>query len=347
VAVSNANGCQAVSVPVVVAVNPGTTATFSYPAASYCQSALPVTPSVSGSSGGTFAATPAGLVLDAATGRLTPGSSLAGTFVVTYAVGGPCPSSSTATVVITAPVSAAFSYAAASYCATGTAVVTLGTGAAAGTFAATPAGLSLNATTGAIALAASLPGSYTVTNTVAAGGCAASSAAATLIVEPLPATPTLSVTSSGSTVTFTSSAAAGNQFLLNGQPIAGATGTTYVVPAPAPVGQYTVVVTSAAGCVSLPSVPQVITASRSALPANSLALYPNPTPNGYLTLSLTGPPQTWELTILNAVGQVVHQAKVAATTAPAQLDLGALPTGVYLLRVSSAAGTLSRRFVRE
>ena len=55
------------------------------------------------------------------------------------------------------------------YCATGTATVTL-TGQAGGTYTA-PAGVSINAATGAINLATSTPGTYTVTYTFTNGTC--------------------------------------------------------------------------------------------------------------------------------------------------------------------------------
>ncbi|MFC6224452.1 beta strand repeat-containing protein [Hymenobacter artigasi] len=347
VVVSSGSGCAATSPATAVTVNPATSATFSYAATGYCLSSATATPSIAGTTGGTFAST-AGLSLNAGTGTIDPASSTPGTYIVTYSVGGSCPSSSTATITISAPASAAFSYASASLCATGTATPALATGASAGTFSATT-GLSLNAGTGAINLAASTPGTYTVTNTVSsAGACGGATSTATLTINPLPTRPTLTAQYNGPTTTLTSSAATGNQFYFNGVAIAGATGLTYVVNSTAQLGSYTVTTTSAQGCTSLPSVALVVTATARQLAAAALQVYPNPTPDGKLTIELSGTHQPTQLTVLNAVGQVVYRAVLPATAAAQQpIDLSALPSGVYLLRATSADGTATRRFVRE
>ena len=350
VVVTNAGGCAATSAAVAVTVTPATSAAFSYPAGSYCQGGGSVTPSVTGTTGGTFSAG-TGLSLNAQTGALNPAASTPGTYTVTYSVGGACPSSSTASIVISAPATAAFSYASASLCASGSAPATLGTGATAGTFTST-SGLSLNAQTGAINLAASTPGTYTVTNTVAAtGACGAATATATVTINALPAAPTVSVQYNGPTTILTSSAAPTSgsyQWFLNGQPISGATSQTYAVTGSAQFGSYTVVVTSAQGCASPASAPLTVTAAAKPLAA-ALELYPNPTSTGRLTLTLSGYAKPLELTVLDAVGRVVYRTTVrpAASTATQELDLSPLPVGTYLLRASSADGTLIRRLVRE
>ena len=347
VVVTNASGCAATSPATALTVNPATTATFSYPATAYCLSSPTATPSITGTTGGTFSAAP-GLTLNAGTGTLDPSTSTPGTYTVTYSVGGTCPSTGTASITISAPASAAFSYGSASLCASGTAAPTLATGATAGTFSSTT-GLSLNTNTGAIDLAASTPGTYTVTNAVSnAGACGAASSTATVTINALPARPTLTVVYNGPTTTLTSSAATGNQFYLNGTAIAGATGPTYVVNgAPAQYGPYTVTTTSAQGCTSLPSTAVLVTATARQLAATTLQLYPNPTPGGQLTVALTGAHLPVQLTVLNAVGQVVYRASMAAAATQQALDLSALPSGVYLLRAATAEGSVSRRFVRE
>ncbi|WP_201983294.1 T9SS type A sorting domain-containing protein [Hymenobacter rubidus] len=347
VVVTSAGGCSATSPATTVTLNPATSAAFSYPATGYCLSSPVSTPSITGTTGGTFAST-TGLNLNAATGAINPAASTPGTYTVTYSVGGVCPSSSTATVTISAPASAAFSYASSSLCATGSAVPTLATGASAGTFSSTT-GLTLNTATGAITLSSSAPGTYTVTNTVSnAGACGIATSTATVTINALPARPTVSAQYNGPTTTLTSSAATGNQWYLNGVLIPGATGTTYVVNSAAQLGTYTVVSTSAQGCASPASAPLVVTATARQLADAALQVYPNPTPDGKLTLELGNVHQSVQLTVLNAVGQVVYrQLLPAASTTPQPLDLSQLPTGVYLLRAASADGTATRRFVRE
>src|SRR5439155_2704161 len=83
--------------------------------------------------------------------------------------------------------------------------------------------------------------------TVTSLGCtSAASAPTTVVVNPIPATPTITPGSAttfcaGGSVTLTSSSASGNQWFLNGNAIGGATNDTYVASAS---GDYTVKVTS-------------------------------------------------------------------------------------------------------
>ena len=170
-----------------------TTATFSYgTAASYCVSGTtnPTVTLGTGSTAGTFTST-TGLTINATTGAITLGSSTPGTYTVTNTVAGNgtlCASSATTSVTITAAPTANFSYAAGPFCVSGATnpTVTLATGATAGTYSSTT-GLNLNATTGAITLSSSTPGTYTVTNTVAAAnGCAAATSTATVTINAAP-----------------------------------------------------------------------------------------------------------------------------------------------------------------
>ena len=110
VVVTTADACTATSAPTAVTVNPNTTAGFAYGAAAYCQTGTSPTPTVTGTAGGAFSST-AGLSLDAATGAVNLGASTAGTYTVTYAVGGSCPSSTTQQLTVTTPAQAAFSIA--------------------------------------------------------------------------------------------------------------------------------------------------------------------------------------------------------------------------------------------
>jgi hypothetical protein len=106
---------------------------------------------------------------------------------------------------------------------------------------------------------ATAAGDYT--DIVTTSGCAsAPSAATTVTVNPIPATPTITpggptTFSAGGSVTLTSSSAGGNQWYLNGNPIGGATNQNYVAAAS---GDYTVTVTTL-GCTSTPSAAVTVT----------------------------------------------------------------------------------------
>jgi len=197
------------------------------------------------------------------------------------------------------------------------------------------------------------PGSLTATTyfrrQVTAGGCSATSAATTVLVNARPVTPTLSAQYNGTNTTLTSSAASGNQFYFNGVVIPGATAATHVVSAASPLGAYTVVVTSAAGCASAASTPLTVTSSVKPLAGTTLSVYPTPTPDGKLRVELTGYRQAVTLTVRNTLGQVVYSATVPAAggTTTQGVNLTYLPVGVYILQAKSAGGLDTRRVVKE
>src|SRR5205814_6828052 len=92
-----------------------------------------------------------------------------GTYTITYSfTAGACSNTTTASITINALPTATINYAGSPYCATGTATVTQ-TGTAGGIYTA-PVGVVINAATGDIDLAASTPGTYTVTYSFTSGG---------------------------------------------------------------------------------------------------------------------------------------------------------------------------------
>jgi hypothetical protein len=88
-----------------VQVVPGNaSATIAYAPSTFCASiSSPQNPTISGTQGGTFSASPAGLIINASTGAITPQGSSPNTYTITYSVaGGSCGSfSTTASVTIT------------------------------------------------------------------------------------------------------------------------------------------------------------------------------------------------------------------------------------------------------
>ncbi|GAB3851392.1 hypothetical protein GCM10028822_18010 [Hymenobacter terrigena] len=358
VTVTNSAGCTATATATVTA-SPPTTATFAYNGSSFCVGGANPAPAVTGTVGGTFSAA-AGLSLAAATGIINLSASTPGTYTVTYAVSGPCPSSATQNVTITAPATAAFSYPTTGSCAGTASTLTpaLGTSTA-GTFTLPAAtGLSVNAATGVVTVSATaVAGTYTVTNTVAAsGGCAAATSAATVTINALPATPTYTYTyPTPSTVHMTSSVApagtAYQWYLTTGTSttaIAGATAQTYTAAGATAPGAYTVrFLSTATGCQSLPSPPLTVTSTAQPLTGTSLHLFPNPTADGRLTLELRGYAKAVKLTVIDALGRVLFAQEVAPGQTRAQLDLSSSAAGIYLLRAATDRGNDVRRIVRE
>jgi pectin methylesterase-like acyl-CoA thioesterase len=90
-----------------------------------------------------------------------------------------------------------------------------------------------------------------------------------------------------------------------------------------------------------------ITATTSAQVAD-IQLYPNPTPDGHLTLALRNYREPAQLSICNALGQRVASATVAAGGAGQVLDLSGLAPGVYMVQARTASGeSVVRRLVRQ
>ncbi|MBI2268887.1 MAG: gliding motility-associated C-terminal domain-containing protein [Bacteroidetes bacterium] len=165
-------------------------ATFGYTASPYCQNAADPSPVYSGGgTAGSFTSTP-GLSINSGTGSINLNTSTPGTYTVTntIAASGGCPAvTATATITITTQPIATFSYTGSPYCQNSTdpSPVFSG-GGTAGTFTSTP-GLNINSVTGTINLNASIPGTYTVTNTIAAsGGCPATTATSSITITAQP-----------------------------------------------------------------------------------------------------------------------------------------------------------------
>ncbi len=96
--------------------------------------------------------------------------------------------------------------------------------------------------------------------------------------------------------------------------------------------------------------PEILgTRAADALPA--LGIYPNPTPDGRLALTLTDAAAagSYAVAVQNLLGATLLQTRLRlAPGTPAALDLSALPPGVYVLRLTDAAGRAAvRRVVRE
>ncbi len=253
--VSLSGSCTGNSQNITVSVNPPDNAGFTYLSSSYCKSGTNPAAIISGVSGGSFTAGSGLVFANIYTGLINLSASAVGSYTVTYTTNSTCPNTATYNLSITAPVSPIFSYTGSPYCSNGmNPLPGFGAGAGAGTFSANPSGLAFNSTlTGEINLSASAPGTYTVTNTIAAAnGCASDYATALISINPLP------------TVNFSGLAASyfynDATVTLSGSPAGGTFSGTAISantfnPAQAGIGNFTITYTytNANGCTNAAS----------------------------------------------------------------------------------------------
>ncbi len=190
-------GCPSVTATDIIDVTTPPTASISYAGAPFCTS-ITTAQSVTqtGTIGGLYTATPAGLQIDQVTGAITPSSSTPGTYTVTYTIGaiGGCNAiNANTSVTITAERSATITYAGSPYCTSLVGNISASiTGSTGGVFSSTP-GLTISASTGAITPSSSSPGTYTISYTLAAGGgCAADVSTYDVTITGAPSSTTIS-----------------------------------------------------------------------------------------------------------------------------------------------------------
>ncbi|GAB3582025.1 hypothetical protein GCM10027345_25580 [Hymenobacter daeguensis] len=360
------NECaSATRTPLTVTVTPGLVATLPAATATSCGTTpYQLAGAIAGTAtGATYTASGTGTFAPNATtlnATYTPSAAdvAAGTVTLTLTPTGPgaaCTSTGQLVLTLATPPNTAFSYPAGSYCAGSAATIApvLATGAVTGTFSTTGTGLRLDPVTGVINLATQTSsGTFTITNTVTGtGACSTTTSTATVTINPGIATPTLTVQAlPGGGVQLSTNPVAGvlYQFFVGGQPVGPAsTAFSLTVPNVPVSGSYTVVLVVPGGCSSAPSTPVLVTgtavASRNGV---SLRVYPNPTTDGQLNVELAGANvNASQLTVLNALGQVVHTSTAMPGTVP--LKLGQLAAGVYTVRVQTSQGVLTQRVVRQ
>ena len=162
--ISASSGCNAVSTTAPVTITSAATALINYTNNPYCKSiGGTATIDRTGTSGGTYSATPAGLSLNTSSGSVNVGSSTAGTYKVIYtipAANGCAVYRDTADIIIHASPVATISYNGQPFYRSGIKDVTL-VGPAGGFYEATE-GLVINEANGQLLLDSSVAGNHTV-----------------------------------------------------------------------------------------------------------------------------------------------------------------------------------------
>lgn len=205
-------------------------------------------------------------------------------------------------------------------------------GIAGGTYSMNPAGGSINATTGVINLTASAAGTYTVSYSYTEGACSnIAISVVTINAAPIP-----TLTTNG-TILQAGGPFASYQWYQNGTAIPGATTTPYVATTG---GSFYCIITDANGCVASSDTIEFHPAGVPNLApfVDALTMYPNPN-NG--TFSLSGAAQADDnkatIEVMDITGKVLYKDNVAIvnSTIHKDVELGKIPAGIYMVRVSA------------
>lgn len=331
-----------------VTIFQGANASFSYPTNTICILGGDQTPSVT-EAGGTFSAEPTGLTfVNASTGEIDVDGSTPGTYAVSYVRGGGCPDTVTVNITLTDTPDATFSYSGAAFCLNANdASPIYATGANAGVFSSTT-GLNINSNTGTIDVSESTPGTYTVTNDIAAvGACPSASHSFDVTINGLPV---VTFTLADDTICTGSPA-----FSLSGGSPAGGTysgtgvGANIFNPAAFQAGTSTVItytytntstscsnsatdIISIDGCLSIEETEAI----------ESISVYPNPT-NGLLKIDNIQSSAVY--TVISISGQVVERGEISSSSNT--IDMTHMQNGVYLLQLQQGENTQTVRVVKQ
>lgn len=162
----NANGTTTgdqPSSPTTLVITEAVATSIAYSQSSYCQDGTDPTPTITGTTGGSFSST-GGLSINSSTGAIDLSASTPNSYLITYTYG--AGSTTTFNITVTARDVATIDYGViSSFCSNASSNPTPAiSGTTGGSFSST-AGLNINSSTGVVNLAASTPGSYTVTYT--------------------------------------------------------------------------------------------------------------------------------------------------------------------------------------
>jgi autotransporter-associated beta strand protein len=337
--IAAAGGCSLVSSTGSIRITALPAATISYAGTPFCKSvSLAQSITRTGTTGGTYTASPAGLSISSSSGAITPSLSTAGAYTVTYSIaatGGCSVVTATTSVTITAVPTATISYSGTPFCkslGTGQAVTISGTGAYTGGTYSSTAGLTINSSSGAITPGTSTAGTYSVTYTIpASGGCAAVPATTSVTITAVPTatisyagTPFCKSLGTGQAVTLSGTAAYTGGAYSSTAGLTIDSGTGAITPGTSTPGTYTVTYTipSSGGCAAVPATTSV---TITAVPTATISYAGTP----FCTSVGTAQPVTLSGTAAYTGGSYSSTAGLTINSVTGAITPGTSTAGIY------------------
>ncbi|MCW3105429.1 MAG: hypothetical protein JWO09_3869 [Bacteroidetes bacterium] len=303
-----ASTCDSALVTVIPANDPA----FSYSSSSFCANDTDPAATITGTSGGTFSAAPAGIIINPSTGSIDLAASTPGTYSVTYDPGGSCPVSASHVITINNV-----------YSTTDTQSICSGLSYSFGTQTLSSAGI------------------YTETFT-SVTGCDS-----TVTLTFSVATVDTSVTVSGNGITANSSAGTFQWFDCGlNAPIAGETDSLFMAMAD---GNYSVIVTEN-GCIDTSDCVNIIIlctcpVNSSAFTLSKIKAFPNPSTEK-LSIDLGKSYEAAIVELLDAHGKLIF-TRSSEGKQLLELETENLKTGIYFLKVNSPEGVSVSKIIKE
>ena len=93
------------------------------------------------------------------------------------------------------------------------------------------------------------------------------------------------------------------------------------------------------------SLPQSISSSINSIVKNSIEIYPNPTKNALQILSIESNIES--ISIIDITGRTIINKKYNSNINRIKLNISSLPNGIYLLKISTADKTISKKIIKE